>query len=256
MTRWIATFFLALCAMLVSLTAEPIKILPLGDSLTAGISSGGAGFTIVGGYRLPLLDQLQKAGYDAMLVGPSLLNSPPPTQLGGDKSTYHAGFPGFRLDQLQGALSAQSWFFLLGEGGQLSTPKEINYILLMAGTNDLLHGTKPNLLLAKLKKLVDSLQRWYPSAYIGVATLPPLFPTSFAPRAASEKLRNYNQLLRIDFAKRKSDRVQLIEIYDALATGEDFKGGDGIHPSQPAAFEKMANHWFEFIQRQELAKPQ
>ena len=64
----------------------PLRIMPLGDSITEG--SGAAG-----GYRLPLYIALTNAGYNVDLVGSHASNTAP----GLGPETHHEGHGGWRI---------------------------------------------------------------------------------------------------------------------------------------------------------------
>lgn len=94
--------------------AEPVVVLPLGDSITAGSE---------GGYRKPLVEKLASAGLKVTTVGSVVDASLPAGQ------QAHEGHPGWRLTQL--AEHLPEW---IANGG---TPMRPTVVTLMAGINDL-----------------------------------------------------------------------------------------------------------------------
>ncbi len=132
-------------------SADPLKILTVGDSITAGVGS-----THGAGYRLPLQNLLLGAGVDFEFVGtqsgpgtpvPTLSNSSP-------MQTAHEGYPGARINA-----GSNSLFDHLGFDWVSNAPVTDNtvfdtlaangdtpdVILLMIGTNDFNPTTSTNI---------------------------------------------------------------------------------------------------------------
>ena len=90
---------LGACATLTTLvfatTAQgqpaPIRIMPLGDSITYGYSS----LSSPGGYRAPLYQLLTNAGFNVDYIG-TLTNNPAPSLPDWDQE----GHPGWRIDEI------------------------------------------------------------------------------------------------------------------------------------------------------------
>jgi hypothetical protein len=79
---------------------SPLRILPLGDSITEG--------TVAGGYRAPLYAALIADGYTVSYVGDQTTN------LGGGLPAdegRHEGFPGDTSVQLQAQIDTQTTSF-------------------------------------------------------------------------------------------------------------------------------------------------
>src|SRR2546427_13252520 len=69
-------------------TPPPIRILPLGDSITQG-------WIVPGGYRLPLYQLLTNAGYNVDFTGTQTDNGAP-----GLPDPDHEGHPGWTIRQI------------------------------------------------------------------------------------------------------------------------------------------------------------
>jgi len=67
---------MVVCALTAAATPPPVRILPLGDSITYG-------YPVPGGYRLPLYQLLTNAGYNVDFTGTQTLAEPAerPTEL-------------------------------------------------------------------------------------------------------------------------------------------------------------------------------
>jgi hypothetical protein len=145
-----------------SATAPALRVLPLGDSLTAGCGSTAnpaSNWTAscgsdVGGYRLPLWAALTAAGVNATMVG---------TQRSGPSwappaATSHEGHPGWRTDQLLHILPAWA-----------ATQPDI--ILLTAGTNNVGQGRPLPEALADMGALLGNISVALPTARTFVCTI-------------------------------------------------------------------------------------
>ena len=94
----------------------PVRILPLGDSLTSGLSSA----PVQGAYRNRLYTQLTGAGYNVDFLGTFSDTANPSLP-----DVNHQGQGGFRVDQIQSNLE-----------GWLSSVEDPDVVLLLIGTND------------------------------------------------------------------------------------------------------------------------
>ena len=124
----------------------PLRIMPLGDSLTWGKGSSDGS-----GYRVDLSSWLSRAGVDTDFVG-SLSN-------GSGPDLNHEGHPGWRIAQIDAQLDI--WV-------PAAAP---DVILLDIGTNDLLHRDALATAPARLAALVDHLIELAPNARIVLAKL-------------------------------------------------------------------------------------
>ncbi len=93
-------------------TPPPIRILPVGDSITYGSS-------VNGGYRLPLWNLLTNAGFNVDFTGTQTGNST------GMADPDHEGHGGWRIDQIDGIMA-----------GVFASTADPDLILLLIGTND------------------------------------------------------------------------------------------------------------------------
>ena len=109
---WVTAF-----GIIQSQAAEPpVRILPLGDSLTDGFT----GTPVQGGYRNRLYSLLNGAGYQVDFVG-TFSDSSNPTL----PDANHQGLGGARVDHIQANI-----------GGWLNQVEDPDVILLLIGTND------------------------------------------------------------------------------------------------------------------------
>jgi lysophospholipase L1-like esterase len=131
-------------------TAETVRIMPLGDSLTDGSR-------IPGGYRIELWQRL--VGQDGRridFVG-SLRNGPASL---GDRD--HEGHSGWRIDEI------------LERVDEWLPRHRPDVVLLLIGTNDMLQDHAVTEAPARLGTLIDRVTALRPTATVLVASIPPL----------------------------------------------------------------------------------
>ena len=191
--------------------AAPVRIMPLGDSITDG-------FNIPGGYRIELEDMLLAAGSEFDFVG-SRVNGPSSLA-----DRQHEGHSGLRIDQLAGLVDASL------------TRHRPDVVLLMIGTNDVLQGYRLAEAPQRLSELIDRIGARAPAATILVSSLTPLRSS-----AAEERVRGYNAtipgIVRDQGARGR--RVAFVDMHPALSATDL---ADGVHPNA-TGYRKMAVVW-------------
>ena len=211
----------ALAALLFALSASaqpaPIRILPLGDSITYGSSSPG-------GYRAPLYQLLTNAGFVVDYIG---------TQTGNPVASLpdsdHEGHGGWRIDQLDANILG--WF------GQLDDP---DVILLLIGTNDYGQAYDADNATNRLEALIVKMATNRPFAKIIVANLlqrgepyDTQIQTTFNPFVPSIVARQAALGRQVYFTDMRS----------ALTLADTY---DNLHPNQ-IGYNKMATNWLAAI---------
>jgi lysophospholipase L1-like esterase len=190
----------------------PIKIMPVGDSVTAGIGSTGQG-----SYRTDLYKLYTNAGLSIDFVG-SQSNGPSSLP---DKN--HEGHSGWVISQI--ASNVNSW---------LNTYNP-DVMLLMIGGNDTLAGTVPT---TALGNLIDQITNQKPNLTLFVADYYYSLPSN----------ANYQLIVQYDAAipglvQQKANagkHVYFVKLSDAnLATSEY---ADGLHPTD-SGYSKLATIW-------------
>src|SRR6266850_1587438 len=151
MVRLISIWTLVACFVSLvraSATPPPIRILPLGDSITYG-------YSVPGGYRLPLYQLLTNAGYNVDFVGTQIDNGaadlPDPD---------HEGHSGWTIRGINAI--AQD---------VLAATDDPDVVLLLIGVNDYNQNDDLANAHTRLQGLVENLATNRPSAKIIVANL-------------------------------------------------------------------------------------
>ncbi len=196
--------------------SSPLRVMPLGDSITEG-----NGAQVPGAYR-PYLWQLAQQDKVAIDFVGSQVSGPASLP---DKD--HEGHPSWTTQQLDQQIV--SW---------VRTYRP-DVILLHAGTNNTWRsGELPTIAPRRLSALIDSITSAAPDAYVYVA--------SIVPSAEHDaKVRQFNQTIPSMVAD-KADRgakVHFVDQYSAL-TFDDLI--DGIHPNA-RGYAKMAEQWWQAL---------
>jgi lysophospholipase L1-like esterase len=198
-----------------------VRIMPLGDSITAGVTDLPADRHT--GYREPLWSQLIADGYHVDFVG-SMVNGP---------DTFdndHEGHEGFRIGQLV-------------EGISVYLAAKPDVILLHAGTNDLLQGIAPEKAAQLLGVLLDRIHELRPSAYVVVASILPVRAANFY-HASPHLFSDFNSHVEPLVAARAALgwRISHVDMAAEVALKPFEFDSLGIHPS-PSGYARMAAVW-------------
>jgi lysophospholipase L1-like esterase len=189
-----------------------IKIMPLGDSITDGM-------TVAGGYRIKLWSLIKNNGSTVDFVG-SMSNGP--AELG-DKN--HEGHSGWRIDQIDTNINA--WM-------DTSQPK---IVLLHIGTNDIAQNYDLANAPSRVGALIDKICAKLPAG--GKLYVATIIPLSFG------SVNSFNLQISgvVQNKANQSKPVYLVDMYSALTTADL---ADGVHPSL-TGYNKMADVWFSAI---------
>jgi lysophospholipase L1-like esterase len=191
--------------------AAPVRLMPLGDSITQGGS--------IGGYRLGLGQKLAAAGRSVDFVG-SLKDGP-----GSMPDRDHEGHPGWTIAQVDA--NVVNWL-------RTYNPRTV---LLHIGTNDM-YGSDPAGAPRRLSALVDKITAQAPGADVFVSTI---IPISFA----DNTVRSYNAAI-VPLLRAKAQagkKVHVVDMYPAVPVSDL---PDGIHPNA-TGYAKMATVWFNAL---------
>lgn len=195
------------------------RIMPLGDSITAG--------QVGGGYRQPLQNLLTNAGIRFDFVGSQTpLNQPS----GFDPD--HEGHSGAKSNQIDSAATPH-----------LGTHAATVY-LVHVGTNDITYG-EGGQLPGRVRTLLNHLYAATPQATVLLARIIATrteYATPSTPRAAQTNAWNAAALTLVNEYRGLGRAIHAVDQHAALGAG-DFPADDAFHPNA-SGYGKMAQTWF------------
>lgn len=113
-------------------------------------------------------------------------------------------------------------------------------ILLMLGTNDYFQKTAPQLP-ETMTKILDNIYDNNPKAVVVISTITP-----FGWNKTGSSQRKYNQFIREETARRKSQNQSIIFVDMYKAVGFDGLGKDNLHLNK-IGNERMAIQWLDAL---------
>jgi hypothetical protein len=256
--RWV----LGLLAVvwLQSVSAAPLRIMPIGDSITAGYTdnppSGGTGGWTVPfefGYRRQLYQSLTSAGYDFVFVGasqePWVSVYGDPTHGGTVAPSFdlrplgqdgHRGYGGIRIPQINTNIAS----YLNSDNPDI--------ILMMIGINGMDTGSP-----AELATLVNDIFTTKPNVHLILAQITPMSSNvTYAVKNAD--LVAYNTYIRqtlVPTLQSQGKKISTVDQYrNFLSNPSDPSSAidaslysNGINHPTNAAYDSMAATWFDGI---------
>jgi lysophospholipase L1-like esterase len=214
--------WMALCGARLSATEAPVRIMPLGDSLTYGETLTPA----QGGYRNRLYSLLAAAGFNVDFVGTFSDNANQ-----GLPDVNHQGWPGARSDEIQEEI-----------GGFLDAVDDPDVVLLLVGTNDIWQNQPLASIQTSLGGLISDIATRRPFARIIVSTLPARIDNAGYEAAQVSLNASLPGIVAQQVALGR--QVSLVDMHLVL-TPFDYSS-DGVHPST-AGYNKMADAWFAAV---------
>lgn len=232
--------------------ADPVRIMALGDSITAGVGAKGADIG-GGGYRGELERLLDGAGYRYDLIG--------------SRSDYserlehpaHEGWPGYVIR----SLPSDPGHELLGDTTRRALAEyDPDVILLMAGTNDLLRlerhsaGYSVANILAGMDALLNQIFAQEPSVHVILAGVvdSPFISDCTVKRFDGVEGWGCNggagPNLKTVVAKYRGlgFNIELASRMDAAVPRDRAHFPDGIHPSGGGGYAAIARVWMHAIE--------
>lgn len=237
--------------------AAPLRIMPLGDSITEGWDPESRGAH--GGYRADLWQAFQADGRTVDFVGSAdALTPPPPPRLGDGN---HEGHGGWRIDQIANGRSSSctadgpTWGDWIRNVLDTHEPE---VVLLHIGTNDIIQGANggPNVgcenatgMRDRLSRLLDVMTAFRPAMRIHVATLIPIND------ARDQHVSAFNALLPA-LVQAKADQNRKVALVKDMNTAVEKSWTDlpdGVHPSN-GAYSRMAARWYAALNPGRLSR--
>jgi len=193
-------------------TGRPVRIMPLGDSITWGVGS-----STTSSYRLGLWQRLVTgAGLAVDFVGSG--------QSGALPDTDNEGHSGWRIEQL--TASVDGWL----------ASAQPDVVLLHIGTNDMNQNFDVAGAPARLGTLLDRIHADLPSVTVLVAQIVPALDAG-----VNARINAFNAAVPGVVAPRSFTR--LVDLNNTI-TGADL--ADTLHPND-AGYTKMASLWYSAL---------
>jgi len=198
----------------------PLRVMPLGDSITWGVGSSSGN-----GYRGPLWNQLAADGHPLDFVGT--------VRNGSMSDPDNEGHSGYRINEIAALADASL------------TRYRPNVVTLHIGTNDLIGASGADAAIAELRSLVDRITTDVPDATVLVASL------VVSTNSSEEQWRGtYNQAIPqiVSDAQAAGKRVAFVDMSSLTPADLD----DPLHPND-AGYQKMADAFHRGIRAADSA---
>jgi lysophospholipase L1-like esterase len=223
-------------------TDSPIRIMPLGDSITKGTGTCSEPDTYLNciGYRQDLWNALVGDGYSVDFVG----SQGTAFQYQYSFDNDHEGHGGKTADWIRDRVYGPSDHFLL------DNPADI--VLLHIGTNDInslpLLGDA-NDIVTEVSQILDKIELYETDQSQEVwVILARIINRSDPLSEKGQQTTDFNQDLQTMAASRIAggDKIFLVDMESALIYPDDL--GDNLHPNE-AGYSKMASVWFSALEQ-------
>jgi lysophospholipase L1-like esterase len=225
MRNWIFRFFL-ISTVVVTITSTPakagVKVMPFGDSLTAGGFNLSDGYHTASGYRETLDNLLSEAGLQVQFVGSY--------QDGAFANNHHEGHSGKRIDEISSG--AVQW---------VSAVKP-DIVLLLIGTNDCIQNYDLPNAMNRLSDLIANIRLGAPNSVIFIATTVP----NGTPDTEARVLTYNSDLAKFVQTRMQTDtKIHFVDLYK-LANLQATDLIDGVHPT-PTGYAILGQVWFNVL---------
>jgi lysophospholipase L1-like esterase len=199
--------------------APPVRILPVGDSITWGSA-------VAGGYRLPLWNLLTNAGYTVDFTGTQTGNG-----AAGLPDSEHEGYSGWQIHQVNNVIASS-----------LQRTPDPDVVLLFIGTND--YGGSNDVANATNRwiSLIGRIASNRPHCHIVAANLMDRNNSNWA-------ISNIHQFFNpsvpgiVSNLQAQGLQIHFTDLYSAVPISDM---PDQLHPGA-AGYAKMATNWFQAI---------
>lgn len=204
---------------IVSAEGEPLRIMPLGDSITQGSRDS---------YRRPLWFKLRQAGMNVDFVG-SMSRGYGLSFKTQDFDGDHEGHWGWRADEV------------LNRVDEWITRSNPDIVLLHLGTNDIGIGQPIEETTSEIGWIVQRLRQYKPDIHILLAAIIPV-----ANETVTNRITKFNHALAqlAETVDSLDSRVVLVDQFTGFDGRQDTY--DGTHPNSRGN-RKMADKWFAAI---------
>jgi Ca2+-binding RTX toxin-like protein len=203
--------------------AQP-KLMPLGDSITAGQHSVNP---VPGAYRIELWDDFLGDNFNVNFVG-SQLNGPSSL---GDKD--HEGRPGWTITQIKDLVNT----------GILNTYQP-DVVMLMIGTNDS-SKSSVSTMTSNLSTLIDRITTLAPNTHLVVSSIAPIDGTIKGTKRA-QRAKDFNTQLPGLISSKASEGKKVTYANAGGSLSVSDLTTDGLHPSA-SGYDKLGDAWYKAL---------
>ncbi|WP_027344382.1 cellulose binding domain-containing protein [Hamadaea tsunoensis] len=200
-----------------SLAAAPVRIMPLGDSITGS----------PGCWRALLWNRLQSSGYTNI----DFVGTLPPQGCGVAYDGDNEGHGGYLATNIANQNLLPAWL-------AATTP---DIVVMHLGTNDVWSSIAPATILTAFSTLVDQMRASNPAMKILVAQILPMNPSSCA--ECGQRVINFNAAIPAWAASKSTAQspITVVDQWTGFNTATDT--GDGVHPNA-SGDQKMSDRWY------------
>ncbi|ARQ70539.1 SGNH/GDSL hydrolase family protein [Streptomyces marincola] len=201
-------------------SAEPVRIMPLGDSITGS----------PGCWRALLWQDLQAAGHTEV----DFVGTQAPQGCGFAYDGEHEGHGGILATNMADRNQLPAWL--------ARTSPDI--VLMHLGTNDVWSNRSTDAVLAAYTTLVGQMRAENPHVTVLAAQIIPMAPTSCS--ACAQRVVDLNAAIPGWAAGLSTERspVVVVDQWTGFSTATDT--GDGVHPNDSGT-RKIADRWFPAV---------
>jgi lysophospholipase L1-like esterase len=212
-----------LLLLLSFIASAPVKIMPLGDSITGG----------PGCWRALLWQKLQQNGYTNI----DFVGTLPPQQCSVQHDGDNEGHIGVLAIDTANANDLVGWL--------ARTNPDI--VVMHFGTNDVWNGRPTQTILDAFSTLLQQMRQNNPKMILLVAQIIPVAPSSCPD--CPQRTTNFNNALVnwVNQATTSQSPVILVDCWTGWNSQQDTY--DGVHPSDPSGITKLANSWYPTLAR-------
>jgi lysophospholipase L1-like esterase len=208
---------LAVLVVRPAVAATPVRIMPLGDSITGS----------PGCWRALLWNRLQSNGFtDIDFVG-----TLPPQGCGVTYDGDNEGHGGFLATNVANQNQLPGW---------LSATRP-DIVMMHFGTNDVWNNIAPATILAAFSTLVDQMRASNPNMKVLVAQIIPMNPSNCADCA--QRVVNFNNAIPAWAASKSTAQSPIVVVDQWTGFNTSTDTGDGVHPND-SGNQKISNRWY------------
>lgn len=246
--RWVSAIAVVVAAVCSTsaFAATPIRVMPLGDSITYGITPGAAMDSSPGGYRDPLYSLLTAANYNFQFVGSYGANTT--QKLINNFQSPHEGHGAYPIANNPWASGND---FTSQIDNWMSNNKP-DVIMLHGGTNDILiNDAVPgqfydvNTVNSRMDTLVGKIFTDKSTVKLYLAGIIPLAGGQAGKNSMVIAYNNYLKNTLVPKYKNQGRSIVYVDQYNTFTTNGVVNGThlvDGIHPDQ-IGYNNMATTW-------------